>query len=207
MKVTEQAIREAMKLGGGVAVTLGTLEEPTRTRIAVVGSGLYLVAQQGYSVTMTLQFAAHNPAILGYPTEVKFDLADISKLEMMQAGISAYVSQLQREGKHEDAAKVAAILTLPCEDIERVYDALVAGLTKAQFIDSLSVEAVAVPAAKAPSGERVRLGSPSAKHLYNVGVNIGGGTSYIEVEANDRGQASRIATKAGYEVRDVNMVG
>ncbi len=32
MKVTEQAIREAMKLAPGVAVTLGTLDEALRTR-------------------------------------------------------------------------------------------------------------------------------------------------------------------------------
>lgn len=137
MKVTEQAIREAMKLAPGVAVTLGTLEEPTRTRIAVVGSGLYTLNQIAYTVTMTLQFAAHNPAVVGYPTEVKFDLADTDKLKKMQAAVSEFVTVLQAEGDHEGAAKIAAILTLPCEDIETVHDALVAGLSKSQFIEQL----------------------------------------------------------------------
>lgn len=144
MKVTEQAIRDAMKLAGGVAVTLGVLDEPTRTQIAVVGSGLYTVTQSdigGLKVTMNLQFAAHNPGIVGYPSRVEFWLADPTKLRKMQEGVSAFVSQLQREGDHDGAARIAALLTLPVEDIERVYDALTAGLSKAEFLNTLTTEA------------------------------------------------------------------
>jgi hypothetical protein len=48
-----------------------------------------------------------------------------------------------------------------------------------------------------------KLGSETAKHLYEIGTANG----RIEVQANNRSQAERIAEKAGYVVRDVNMVG
>ena len=143
MKVTEQAIREAMKLAPGVAVTLGTLDEALRTRIAIVGSGLYTVTQSdlgGLKVTMTLQFAAHHPAIVGYPSTVEFYLADTTKLRKMQEGVSEFVAHLQATGQHDEAAKVAALLTLPAEDVERIYDALTSGLSKAEFIEKIEAE-------------------------------------------------------------------
>jgi hypothetical protein len=48
------------------------------------------------------------------------------------------------------------------------------------------------------------LGNANAKHLYEIGVSP---NEVIEVEANNRAQAAKIAEKAGYTVRDVNMVG
>lgn len=53
-------------------------------------------------------------------------------------------------------------------------------------------------------GAPVRLGEKNAAHSYVVGVE--GGYS-ITVGATNRDQAARIATKAGYVVRDVNMAG
>jgi hypothetical protein len=49
----------------------------------------------------------------------------------------------------------------------------------------------------------IELGSKTAKHLYEIGTDNG----RIEVHAHNRSQAERIAEKAGYVVRDVNMVG
>ncbi len=49
----------------------------------------------------------------------------------------------------------------------------------------------------------VRINTPNTKHLYEIGTDKG----RIEVEANTRTQAANIARKAGYQVRDVNMVG
>lgn len=49
----------------------------------------------------------------------------------------------------------------------------------------------------------VRLGNKQAKHLYEVGTDKG----RIEVDANNRSQAVKLAEKHGYIVRDVNMVG
>lgn len=43
----------------------------------------------------------------------------------------------------------------------------------------------------------------TAKHLYELGTDEG----RIEVHAKTRGQARKIAEKAGYTVKDVNMVG
>ena len=69
----------------------------------------------------------------------------------------------------------------------------------------------------------VQLGSANAKHRYDVEVTqLAPGLTYdtntgeekvayffntISVDANDRNQAARIAEKAGYTVRSVNMVG
>lgn len=53
-----------------------------------------------------------------------------------------------------------------------------------------------------------RLGPANAKHLYDVETTGKDGERIIiQVEANNRDQAARIAVKAGYEVRSVNMVG
>ena len=52
-----------------------------------------------------------------------------------------------------------------------------------------------------------RLGNEPAKHLYEIGVEKVGTISKIEILANTRTQAASIAKKAGYVVRDVNMVG
>ena len=143
MKVTEQAIRDAMHLQPGVAVTLGVLCEPTATRIAIVGNALYTVTQSdigGLKVTMNLQFGAPSGPI-GHPSRVEFYLADMDKLRKMQEGVSAFVSQLQREGDHDGAARIAALLTLDPADMERVYDALTAGMSKAEFLNTLTTEA------------------------------------------------------------------
>jgi hypothetical protein len=43
----------------------------------------------------------------------------------------------------------------------------------------------------------------TATHLYELGTDCG----KIEVHAKSNNQATRIAEKAGYVVRDVNMVG
>jgi hypothetical protein len=51
--------------------------------------------------------------------------------------------------------------------------------------------------------DMIELGSKTAKHLYEIGTDNG----RIEVHAHNRSQAERIAEKAGYVVRDVNMVG
>ena len=140
MKVTEQAVREAMKLGDDVAVTMGTLDAPGRTQIAIVGRSLYAVHQSdigGRKVRMISQF--HAPDV-DYPGIVEFWLGDIEKLRKMQEGVSGFVKHLQDTGQHDAAAKVAALLTLPVEDIERIYDALTSGLSKAEFIEKIEAE-------------------------------------------------------------------
>jgi hypothetical protein len=55
----------------------------------------------------------------------------------------------------------------------------------------------------------LRLGNPSARHLYQVEVwnNERGCVDWIEVDANDRAHAGRIAARNDYVVRSVNMVG
>lgn len=52
-----------------------------------------------------------------------------------------------------------------------------------------------------------RIGNKSASHLYCIEVELNGQRGEVEVDANNRAQASAIAEKAGYEVRSVNMVG
>ena len=59
-----------------------------------------------------------------------------------------------------------------------------------------------------------RIEKENSKHLYEVEIRgIGGfgnyklNSSHIEVEANNRAQASSIVKKLGYEVCSVNMVG
>lgn len=47
------------------------------------------------------------------------------------------------------------------------------------------------------------INTPNTRHLYEIGTDKG----RIQVEANTRAQAANIARKAGYQVRDVNMVG
>ena len=49
----------------------------------------------------------------------------------------------------------------------------------------------------------VRLGDPKAAHLYEIETTAG----TLEVDAGNRNQAERIATKAGYKVHSVNMIG
>jgi hypothetical protein len=43
---------------------------------------------------------------------------------------------------------------------------------------------------------------PNSRHMYELGTDRG----RIEVEANTRAQAAAAAKRAGYVVRDVNMV-
>lgn len=43
----------------------------------------------------------------------------------------------------------------------------------------------------------------TATHLYELGTDKGS----IQVDARTRDQAANIAKRAGYQVRDVNMVG
>jgi hypothetical protein len=55
-----------------------------------------------------------------------------------------------------------------------------------------------------------RIKTPNAKHLYDVEVQLGEDyrtRKIIEVEANNRDQAARLAKKAGYEPCSVNMIG
>ena len=46
-----------------------------------------------------------------------------------------------------------------------------------------------------------------ARHSYDVEVGDGRMDGYVTVEANSRDQAARIAERAGYVVRSVNMIG
>jgi len=60
--------------------------------------------------------------------------------------------------------------------------------------------------------KRIVLGNPADNHLYSVGVDApsDGQTRKIfaiEVVANNRAAAGAIAKRAGYSVRDVNMIG
>lgn len=48
-----------------------------------------------------------------------------------------------------------------------------------------------------------RYGNPKARHCYQLGTING----QILVDANNRAQARNIAERAGYVVRDVNMIG
>lgn len=53
-----------------------------------------------------------------------------------------------------------------------------------------------------------RIGDREAKHLYDVETQlVGGGREVIEVDADTRTQARKVAEDAGYEVCSVNMVG
>jgi len=45
--------------------------------------------------------------------------------------------------------------------------------------------------------------NPATRYTYVVGVSKDGVTSVIEVSANTRAQASKIARQAGYIVRDI----
>lgn len=71
----------------------------------------------------------------GYVTEVLSD-----KLRAMQNGINEFVEHLQSTGQHDEAAKIAALLALPAKDVERIYDALTSGLSKAEFIEKIEAE-------------------------------------------------------------------
>lgn len=60
----------------------------------------------------------------------------------------------------------------------------------------------------ADKGQPAYLGnSMKARHAYAIGVEGAAGPFQIKVGANDRGQATRIAERAGYQVRDANMIG
>lgn len=50
---------------------------------------------------------------------------------------------------------------------------------------------------------KVRINTPNTQHLYSLGTQKG----TIEVEANNRAQAARIADRQGYIVNDCNMIG
>lgn len=53
-----------------------------------------------------------------------------------------------------------------------------------------------------------RIGIKSAKHLYQLTVrHLSGVEIQIEVLANNRAQAVRIAEREGYSVCNINMVG
>ena len=49
----------------------------------------------------------------------------------------------------------------------------------------------------------IRLGNENAKHLYEIEC----GAYIVKVYANNRNQAAAIATKEGYTVHSVNMIG
>lgn len=53
----------------------------------------------------------------------------------------------------------------------------------------------------------IKLGDKNSKHQYEIGVFKDGRISYVIVDANTRTQATSITKKAGYVVRDVNMIG
>ncbi len=48
-----------------------------------------------------------------------------------------------------------------------------------------------------------RITTPGSAHLYELGTDKG----MVQVEANTRASAAAKAKRAGYVVRDVNMVG
>jgi hypothetical protein len=53
-----------------------------------------------------------------------------------------------------------------------------------------------------------RFHNANAKHRYDVQVLTAGGLFQTwEIDANDRRQAARVATRQGAQVRSVNMVG
>lgn len=54
-----------------------------------------------------------------------------------------------------------------------------------------------------------RINTPNTKHLYEIGYADGQGrhAGTVQVEANTRSQACAIAKRAGYTVRDCNMIG
>lgn len=88
-------------------------------------------------------------------------------------------------------------------DVEEAIKSLLADRNRPVIADIVdeSEDLFKIP----PTGRRVRLGDIlKSRHLYSLGV--GGGWS-IEVDANSRDQARRIAEREGYTVRDVNMVG
>ena len=47
------------------------------------------------------------------------------------------------------------------------------------------------------------LGNKNSEHLYEVGTEAG----RIDIHANTRSQARVIAERAGFKVRDINMIG
>ena len=51
--------------------------------------------------------------------------------------------------------------------------------------------------------ETPRINRPNTQHLYRLGL----GERFLDVEANNRDQAVRIAESYGYEVHDCNMIG
>jgi len=78
----------------------------------------------------------------------------------------------------------------------------------APHLPYLAAEAVKFLAAKAEAPAPMRrIDTPNTRHLYEIGVRKIGAAERIQVEANTRGQAARIAADAGYVVLDVNMIG
>lgn len=57
--------------------------------------------------------------------------------------------------------------------------------------------------------EAPRIYTPNTKHLYEISFADAEGkhAGTVQVEANNRSQATRLAEKNGYAVRDINMVG
>ena len=53
----------------------------------------------------------------------------------------------------------------------------------------------------------IKLGTQPSKHLYEVETKVDGNIVKIDVHADTRTQATKLAKAAGYEVRSVNMVG
>ena len=52
-----------------------------------------------------------------------------------------------------------------------------------------------------------RINTPDTEHLYEIETEEEGTPIIVEVEANNRNQAARIAREHGYAVRSVNMTG
>lgn len=71
----------------------------------------------------------------------------------------------------------------------------------------LTAEDAEAVVTKRLSSRAVRLGADKGRHLYRMGVGFGYEVGSIDVIAHDRAHAERIAARAGYCVRDVNMIG
>lgn len=54
---------------------------------------------------------------------------------------------------------------------------------------------------------KTRIVKPGTSHLYTLGIQVRGVHGEIDVEANNRDQATRMAERQGFTVRDCNMIG
>lgn len=143
-KLTEAHIRRAMSLKPDVRVMLGKLDDPGMPGIVIIGDAFYTYRQVGNfrrNVVLSLQFCQQPTGMLLYPSTVSFALwstDDQNRIDRLQVAVSDLVTALKTEGSHDDAARVAAILTLPAEDLIRVHDALYIGMARDTFLKALA---------------------------------------------------------------------